>query len=110
MMSVIFRIFKHEKPSTRLQLLISQAISINSRLEVSLALSLLFLKYEKTIFASVVCYHSTCKYALVNQLNQLNLLLIINQLILVLFKFEKLIIINNDLENYKQVKTNEIMF
>ena len=55
MMSIIFRIFKHEKPSTRLQLLISQAISINSRLEVSLALSLLFLKYEETIFASVVC-------------------------------------------------------
>ena len=55
MMSVIFRIFKHEKPSTRLQLLISQVISTNSRLEVSFSLSLLFLKYEETIFAAVVC-------------------------------------------------------
>jgi len=30
--------------------------------------------------------------------------------IFVIFKVEKLIIINDDLENYKQVKTNEIMF
>ena len=54
MMSVIFRIFKHEKPCTGLQLLISQVISINSRLEVSLSLSLLFLKYEETISTAVV--------------------------------------------------------
>ena len=54
MVSVIFRIFKHEKPSTRLQLL-QLVISINSRLEVSVSLSLLFLKYEETIFAYVVC-------------------------------------------------------
>ena len=56
MMSVIFRIFKLEKPSTRLQLSISQVISINSRLENSFILSLLFRGYEETIFASpVVC-------------------------------------------------------
>ena len=56
MMSVIFRIFKLELPSTRLQLSISQVISINSRLEDSLILRLLFRGYEETIFASpVVC-------------------------------------------------------
>ena len=56
MMRVIFRIFKREQPSTRLQLSSPEVISINSRLEDSFIPSLFFRRYEETIFASpVVC-------------------------------------------------------